>query len=57
MTWRLIYRVPAAPILWLLVAWNMRQRRLGRLPDEWYWADVLLYRWGFPYVWLGLDRP
>lgn len=26
---------------------NYRLREAGKLPDEWYWADTLLARWGF----------
>ena len=38
---------PVALALWPLVAWNYRQRRFGRMPDEWYWPDALLYRHGW----------
>lgn len=31
------------PILTLLVAYDYRQRRLGKRPDRWYWADEKLF--------------
>lgn len=39
--------------VWLfpLVAENYRQRRLGLLPDEWFWADQLLLELGFACLW------
>jgi len=30
-----------------LILWNYRERRLGNLPDEWYWADKLAINWGY----------
>jgi len=34
-------------ILYPLTYRNYRLRELGKLPDKWYWADVLLVKWGF----------
>ncbi len=33
-------------ILKLLIKRNYRLRELGRLPDEWYWADIELMHRG-----------
>jgi hypothetical protein len=33
-------------ILRPLVRRNYRLRNDGILPDEWYWADILLMEWG-----------
>ena len=46
-TWRDIYRLPVAIVLWPLVLFDYRQRGLGRRPDRWYWADVLLMEMGY----------
>lgn len=43
--------LPIALGLWPLVAHNLWLRRLGILPDEWYWADRLLYRNGYVVEW------
>ena len=34
-------------ILYPLTYRNYRLREKGKLPDEWYWADILLTKWGF----------
>lgn len=39
-------RLIAILILRPLVARNYRLRAAGRLPDEWYWADELMCKWG-----------
>lgn len=38
---------PLAAILWPIVVYDYRQRRLGYRPDEWHWADRLLLRLGY----------
>lgn len=47
--WRIasLFWLPYAVILWPLVAWNLRERRLGYLPDQWYWADLKLWAIGY----------
>jgi len=25
---------------------NYKLRVMGKLPDEWYWADILMLKWG-----------
>ncbi len=42
---RLIF--PVALILWPLVAHNLKLRRAGVLPDEWYWADRGMFALGY----------
>lgn len=34
-------------ILKALIEENYEQRRLGLLPDEWFWADFIATSWGF----------
>ena len=34
-------------ILYPLTYRNYHLRELGKLPDKWYWADILLIKWGF----------
>lgn len=34
-------------ILYPLVYSNYQLREAGKLPDTWYWADILLSKWGF----------
>ena len=34
-------------ILYPLVYRNYRLRQEGKRPDEWYWADIKLMKWGF----------
>lgn len=36
-------------ILYPLIYRNYQLRGLGKLPDEWYWADTLLAKWGYLY--------
>ena len=33
--------------LWLrpLIKRNLQMRNAGKLPDQWYWADVFALRW------------
>ena len=40
-------RLIAKLFLYPLTYENYRLRELGKLPDEWFWADVLLTKWGF----------
>lgn len=40
-------RLVAKYILFRLVVGNYKQRIMGELPDKWYWADVLLLKWGY----------
>jgi hypothetical protein len=42
-----IYRFPIAVILWPLVALNYYERRRGLSPDEWYWADAIMFHFGY----------
>jgi len=42
-----VLALPLALMLWPLVRWNYYQRELGVLPDQWYWADAVLYRLGY----------
>lgn len=30
-----------------LIAINYKQRELGNIPDQWYWADELAVKYGF----------
>jgi len=30
-----------------LIKRNYRLRAEGKLPDEWYWADLMAARWGY----------
>lgn len=45
--WRDIYRLPIALFLWPLVIRNYSLRARHILPDEWYWADERLFKWGY----------
>lgn len=42
-----IYRFPIAVILWPLVALNYYKRKRGLAPDEWYWADAIMFHFGY----------
>lgn len=42
-----IYRFPIAIILWPLVALNYAKRKRGEAPDEWYWADSIMFHFGY----------
>lgn len=44
MKW-LIYHLYLKP----LIRRNLKQRELGELPDEWYWADLKAIDWGYYY--------
>ena len=35
-----------------LINENYEQRRLGLLPDEWFWADAIAVNWGY---WVDYD--
>jgi hypothetical protein len=41
------YRLPAALVLWPIVANDYRLRRAMLRPDRWHWADALLFHWGY----------
>lgn len=45
--WRDIYRLPCAMVLCPLILRNYSLRKKGLLPDEWYWADKILLKWGY----------
>ena len=47
--WKLrhILTLPVALMLWPIVAYDYRQRRLKKRPDKWHWADVTLLRMGW----------
>lgn len=45
--WRDIYRAPAAIVLYALTWLNYEQRFKRIKPDEWYWADEVLFCWGY----------
>lgn len=34
--------IPVRAVLWPAIWWDRRQRRFGKKPDEWYWADAFL---------------
>jgi len=38
---------PIALLLMPLVIYNFEQRRKGKLPDEWYWADRIMLDLGW----------
>ena len=40
---RAVVFLPVALFLWPLVSYNYYQRRIGNLPDQWYWADEMLF--------------
>jgi len=42
-----IYRLPIAIILSFFVMRNYSLRKKGLLPDEWYWADSIILKWGY----------
>lgn len=42
-----IYRLPVAIVLWLLTLRNYALRKDGLAPDEWYWADAMMWNWGY----------
>lgn len=42
-----IYRFPIAIILWPMVALNYAKRKRGEAPDEWYWADAIMFHFGY----------
>lgn len=45
--WRDGYRYPVAGVLGVLVARNYYLRARGRAPDTWYWADRVMWAWGY----------
>jgi hypothetical protein len=46
-TGRDVYRFPTAVLLLPVIWYDYRQRRLGKRPDRWHWADELLLTWGY----------
>lgn len=38
---------PAAVLLVPVVLYDYRERRMGRRPDRWHWADRALWRLGW----------
>ena len=45
--WNDVYRFPVAMFLTPLILRNYYLRSRHILPDKWYWADNLLYFWGY----------
>ena len=43
--WRNWLLLPVSPLLYMLVVHNFHKREKGLAPDEWYWADRILF-WG-----------
>ena len=44
------YRLPMALILWPMVSYNYWQRKHRLKPDEWYWADAMMWHYGYAVV-------
>lgn len=43
----IVLRFPIILALRPLIWCDRYQRRMGRKPDEWYWADALCCKWGY----------
>lgn len=46
-SFRTLLIAPLLPVLYPLIVRNFRKREAGLIPDEWYWADMVICWGGF----------